>query len=220
MSRTELKRLVQEELNWDPSTDAASIGVEVSDDSVVTLSGHVRTYSQKLAAEKAAKKVKGVMAVANDIDVRMTGFRDDTSIAENCTRALFLNINVPTGKVKTIVDDGWVTIEGTVEWEFQKRAAERAVRDVGGVRGVTNAITLKPQLKPVEIKERIRAAFERSALVDADHVQVTADGTRVILSGSVQSWQERTEAERQAWAAPGVTAVDNKLRVAAWVGAL
>jgi osmotically-inducible protein OsmY len=211
MTRAELKRLVQEELKWDPSIDHASIGVEVSDESVVTVSGHVQTYTQKLAAEKAAKKVRGVTAVANDVEIRLLGIRDDTTIAEACTRALFLNSSVPQNRIK---------MEGDVEWEYQKRAAERVVREIPGVRGVTNLASVQPTVKPVEIKEKIRAAFERNALVDAGHVQVVADGSTVILTGAVQSWQERTEAERQAWAAPGVATVQNKLTVQALVPAL
>jgi osmotically-inducible protein OsmY len=220
MTRVELKRLVEEELKWDPTVDHAAIGVEVSDESVVTLSGHVQTYTQKLAAEKAAKKVRGVTAVANDIEVRLLGVRDDTTIAEGCARALFLNVSVPQNRIKIVVKNAWVTLEGDVEWDYQKRAAERAVREIPGVRGVSNLVSVQPVVKPVEIKEKIRAAFERNALIDAGHVQVIADGSTVILTGAVQSWQERTEAERQAWAAPGVATVQNKLSVQALVPAL
>ncbi|HEY0673757.1 MAG TPA: BON domain-containing protein [Longimicrobiales bacterium] len=218
--RTELKRLVEEELEWEPSIDAAGIGVEVSEESVVTLTGHVRSYTERLAAEKAAKKVRGVVAVANDIEVRLLGKRDDTTIAETAAHALFVNVNVPDDHIQVVANDGWLTLEGEVDWEYQRRAAEKCVRELTGVRGVTNFIRVAPRIKPIEIREKIRAAFERNALVDADRVQVIIDDTRVILSGSVQSWQERTEAERQAWAAPGVTAVENKLRVEALIPAL
>ncbi|HET9440032.1 MAG TPA: BON domain-containing protein [Longimicrobiales bacterium] len=218
--RTELKRLVEEELEWEPSIDAAGIGVEVSEEGVVTLTGHVRSYTERLAAEKAAKKVRGVVAVANDIEVRLLGKRDDTTIAETSAHALFVNVNVPDDRIQVVANDGWLTLEGEVDWEYQRRAAEKCVRELTGVRGVTNFIHVTPRIKPIEIREKIRAAFERNALVDADRVQVIIDDTRVILSGSVQSWQERTEAERQAWAAPGVTAVENKLRVEALIPAL
>lgn len=219
MNKAELKRLVQEELKWEPSIDQTNIGVEVSEEGVVTLAGHVKTYSEKLNAEKAAKKIRGVVAVANDIEVRLIGKRDDTIIAENAARALFLNVNVPDEKVKIVVNDGWLTIEGEVDWDYQRRAAEKSVRDIAGVRGVTNFIRVTPHVKPLEIKDKIRSAFERNALVDASHVQVTSDEGKVTLTGSVHSWQERTEAERQAWAAPGVTSVDNKLRVETFVAA-
>lgn len=220
MSRSELKRFVEEELQWEPSVDEASIGVEVSDEGVVTLTGHTRTYSEKLNAEKAAKKVRGVIAVANDIEVRVAGKRDDTVIAENAARAMMLNVNVPDEKIKVLVQDGWVTLEGEVDWEYQRRTAVKTVRDLAGVKGVTNYITLAPIVKPVEVKEKIRAAFERNALVDANHVYVAAEGSKVKLTGSVHSWQERTEAERQAWAAPGVTSVENKLLVEAFTPAI
>lgn len=216
MTRIELKRLVEEELKWEPSVDEASIGVEVSDEDVVTLTGHARTYSEKLNAEKAAKKVRGVMAVANEIEVRLTGKRDDTIIAEEAARALMLNVNVPAEKIKVVVRDGWITLEGQVGWEYQRRIAVKTVRDLAGVKGVSNYITLAPIVKPLDIQEKIRAAFERNALVDANHVHVAAEGSSVKLTGSVHSWQERTEAERQAWAAPGVTSVENKLLVEAF----
>lgn len=220
MTRSELKRLVEEELQWEPSVNEASIGVEVSEENVVTLTGHARTYTEKLNAEKAVKKVRGVAAVANEIDVRLTGKRDDTIIAENAARVLTHNVAVPDEKIKVLIEDGWITLEGEVDWEYQRRAAERSVRDLSGVRGVTNFITLHPAVKPVDIQEKIRAAFERNALVDANHVYVAVEDRKVTLTGSVHSWQERTEAERQAWAAPGVTAVDNKLLVDAFVSAI
>ena len=216
MTKTELKRLVQEELKWEPSIDENSIGVEVSDEGVVTLNGHCKTYSEKLTAEKAVKKVRGVMAVANDIEVRITGKRDDTVIAENATRALFLNSSVPQDRIKVLVQDGWITLEGEVDWEYQRRAAVKTVRELAGVRGLTNFVSLKPGVQPREIEKQIRAAFERNALVDASHVHVNVDGSKVELTGSVHSWQERTEAERQAWAAPGVMSVDNRLLVEAF----
>jgi osmotically-inducible protein OsmY len=213
MNKSDLKRLVQEELKWEPSIDANSIGVEVSEEGVVTLSGHVTSYAEKLNAEKAAKKVKGVVAVANDVGVRLLGKHDDTTLAEDAARALTLNVSVPEGKIKVVVSNGWLTLEGAVDWEYQRRAAEKTIRELPGVRGVTNYVTIVPRVRPVEIKDHIRAAFERNALVDANHVQVMVEDSKVMLAGTVQSWQERTEAERQAWAAPGVTSVENKLMV-------
>ena len=220
MLKSELKRFVQEELKWEPTVDETSIGVEVSEEGVVTLTGHARTYSEKLNAEKAVKKVRGVMAVANDIEVRLTGKLDDTILAENAAHVLALNSNVPDQKIKVLVQDGWVTLEGEVGWEYQRREAMKAIRQLAGVRGITTRITLIPPFKPSAIKESIRAAFERNALVDANRVYVTAEGSKVVLTGGVHSWQERTEAERQAWAAPGVTAVENKLLVEAFAPAI
>lgn len=213
MNKTELRRFVQEELNWEPSIDANSIGVEVSEEGVVTLTGHVKTYAEKLNAEKAAKKVRGVVAVANDIGVRLLGDRDDTVLAEEAARALSLNVSVPDDRIKIVISNGWLTLEGAVDWEYQRRAAEKSLRELRGIRGLTNYITIAPRVRPVEIKDHIRAAFERNALVDASHVQVKVEDSKVVLTGTVQSWQERTEAERQTWAAPGVTAVENRLTV-------
>ena len=213
MNKTELRHFVQEELNWEPSIDANSIGVEVSEEGVVTLTGHVKSYAEKLNAEKAAKKVRGVVAVANDIGVRLLGDRDDTVLAEEAARALSLNVSVPDARIKIVVSNGWLTLEGAVDWEYQRRAAEKSLRELRGIRGLTNYITIAPRVRPVEIKDHIRAAFERNALVDANHVQVKVEDNKVVLTGMVQSWQERTEAERQTWAAPGVTAVENRLTV-------
>ncbi|HEX6063818.1 MAG TPA: BON domain-containing protein [Longimicrobiales bacterium] len=213
MNKTELRHFVQEELNWEPSIDANSIGVEVSEEGVVTLTGHVKSYAEKLNAEKAAKKVRGVVAVANDIGVRLLGDRDDTVLAEEAARALSLNVSVPDDRIKIVVSNGWLTLEGAVDWEYQRRAAEKSLRELRGIRGLSNYITIAPRVRPVEIKDHIRAAFERNALVDANHVQVKVEDNKVVLTGMVQSWQERTEAERQTWAAPGVTAVENRLTV-------
>lgn len=213
MNKTELRHFVQEELNWEPSIDANSIGVEVSEEGVVTLTGHVKSYAEKLNAEKAAKKVRGVVAVASDIGVRLLGDRDDTVLAEEAARALSLNVSVPDDRIKIVVSNGWLTLEGAVDWEYQRRAAEKSLRELRGIRGLSNYITIAPRVRPVEIKDHIRAAFERNALVDANHVQVKVEDNKVVLTGMVQSWQERTEAERQTWAAPGVTAVENRLTV-------
>jgi osmotically-inducible protein OsmY len=209
-----LKKRVLEELEWEPSLNAAQIGVAVTD-GVVTLSGTVGTYAEKLAAERATKRIKGVRAMAEEIDVRLptTMKRTDTDLAKAALDALAWDVEVPKGAVKMKVEDGWLTLEGEVEWGYQKEAAMRSVRYMSGVRGVTNLVTVRPRVQVGEIKAKIAQAFKRSAELEANRLDVEAIGGRVTLSGSVHSWEERDEANRIAWAAPGVAAVDNRIAV-------
>jgi osmotically-inducible protein OsmY len=217
MTDSELQRDVLEELKWEPSVNAAHIGVAVKD-GVVTLTGHVASYAERYAAEKAAKRVYGVKAVANDIEVKLPGDKQltDEDIARACLVALSANISVPRDKIKVTVSKGWVTLEGEVEWQYQKDAAESSVRFLGGVKGVSNLITVKPRLSPTEVKARIESAFKRSAELDASRVAVEVNGSKVILRGTVRSWAERDEAQREAWAAPGVSSVENLITVSPW----
>ena len=214
---TKLQHDVQEELEWEPSVDASHIGVAASQPGVVTLTGTVATYVEKVSAERAAKRVEGVRAVANDIEVRPIGSmkRTDTDIAQAVLRALEWDIAIPHEKIKARVDNGWVTLEGGVALQFQRAAAENAVRRLSGVRGVTNQILLevRPAVKPAEVKNRIEAAFRRSADIDARGIQVDAKDSTITLRGRVRTWAEREEAERAAWAAPGVLAVEDELIV-------
>ena len=214
---TKLQHDVQEELEWEPSVDASHIGVAASQPGVVTLTGTVATYVEKVSAERAAKRVAGVRAVANDIEVRPIGSmkRTDTDIAQAVLRALEWDIAIPHEKIKARVDNGWVTLEGGVALQFQRAAAENAVRRLSGVRGVTNQILLelRPSVKPAEVKNRIEAAFRRNADIDARGIQVDAKDSTITLRGRVRSWAERDEAERAAWAAPGVLAVEDELIV-------
>lgn len=209
----DLRQDVIDELAWDTSLDVPGIGVAVHE-GAVTLTGHVRSYAEKRAAEKAAKRVQGVDAVANELEVRLPSSlrKDDTDIATAAAEAIRWSTPVPR-TVSATVEHGWLTLEGEVEWAFQRRAAENAVRDLAGVRGITNLVVVKPRAVPKDVRDQIHKAFHRSAQIDADHVTVAVSGSKVTLSGTVRSWSERMEAEHAARAAAGVTEVDNRLRV-------
>jgi osmotically-inducible protein OsmY len=210
----ELELDVKEELRWDPNLDAADIAVSVKK-GVVTLAGFVKNYAAKYDAEGAAKRVAGVLGVANDIEVRIPSVdeRPDPEIARDAVAAIKSQLPISSESIKVIVKDGWVTLEGTVEWQYQRITAQTAVRRIKGVKGVSNLIQLKPRVQPSEIKRKIQDAFKRSAEVDADHITVEANGGEVVLKGTVRSWIERQEAERAAWAAPGVTKVEDRIVV-------
>ena len=213
-SDREIERDVREELNWDPDLDAEDIAISVKD-GVVTLAGFTRGYSDRLEAEHAAKRVAGVHAVANDIEVRLPSIdqRPDPDIARDAIASLKAQLPISHENIKVIVKDGWLTLEGTVEWQYQKTTAENAVRKVKGVKGVTNVMSLKPKVEPTDIQRRIQEAFKRNAEVDANRITVETHGSEVILKGTVRSWIEREEAERVAWSAPGITRVEDRIVV-------
>ena len=214
MTDQELKQHVENALEWEPSVDTSDVGVAV-EDGVVTLRGNVRSYAEKGAAERVALRVYGVKAVADDLNVRLlSGYeRSDTDIAQTAVAALKWNTFVPADRVTVAVSDGWLTLKGTLEWQYQKTAAASAVRNLMGVKGVTNDIVVKPHVNASNVQAKIEAAFKRSAEIDARRIHVTAEEGKVILTGNVRSWAERQEAERAAWAAPGVTQIDDRLTI-------
>ena len=202
---------VTRQLAWEPALDASMVGVTTVG-GIATLSGYVDTHEAKLAAERAARRVYGVRAVANELDVRFAHERIDPDIARDALDALKRHINVPPG-IGVTVREGDITLTGTVEWMFQKMAAERAVRYLKGVRDVFNDVVITPKVSPKDVQTHVLEALYRHADLDARLIRVTADGGSVILDGNVRSWSDKDEAFRAAWAAPGVTAVNDRLVV-------
>ncbi|SRR5579883_535015 len=210
----QIQKDVLNELKWDPRVQSTEIGVAVKD-GIVTLTGWVNSYTKKWAAEEIAHRVRGVLAVANDIEVRLlsSAERTDTDIAAAALRALEWDAELSIDKLDVTVSKGWVTLKGEVEWHYQKMDAERVVRRLLGVKGVTNLITVKPRVTPSELKQKIEQALVRSAETDAQRITVEVEESKVILKGTVRSWAERQEAERSAWLAPGVTSVENRITI-------
>ena len=213
-SDEEIKRNVEDELRWDPDLDDENIVVGVKD-GIVTLAGFVHSYVDKYLAEKAVKRVAGVAGIANDIEVRLPigDERPDPEIARDALNAITNQLPALAEKIRVIVKDGEVTLEGGVPWHYQKETAEYAVRRIRGVKKVINLIELKPVTDPSELKRKIQEAFRRNADIDANSIEVEANRSEITLKGTVRSWAEREEAERVAWSAPGDTKVNDLIVV-------
>lgn len=210
----QIQQDVIDQLKWEPILHASEIGVALKD-GVVTLSGIVDSFNKKIVAEKAAKKVSGVKAIAMDIQVGVSPVfkRTDSEIAETILNALRLHTSVQEDKIRIKVEDGLVTLEGEVEWEYQRKAARNAIENLPGVRNVLNYIIVKPKVVATDIEQKINSAFHRSATIDAEKIIVETLGSKVILKGTVRSIAEKEDAEDAAWAAPGVSVVENRLKV-------
>lgn len=211
----QLQQDVEAELAWEPSVTAAHIGVAAKD-GVVTLTGHVPTYAEKVAAERAARRVKGVKAIAQEIEVRYPSEAktSDDEIAGRITQLLSWDVFVPDDRVQAKVEKGWVTLTGTVDWQYQRASAEKDVAKINGVRGVTNMITVTSSVATTDVRRKIEEAFKRNADFEASRITVEADGSKVILGGKVRAWYERGLAEQAAWAAPGVTQIEDRIALA------
>jgi len=210
-----LRQNVLDELEFEPSVNAAHIGV-TAENGVVTLSGHVSSYAEKIAAERAAQRVKGVRGIAQEIEVRYAGSlkSSDDEIAGRAVNILRWNTVVPGDAVKVKVEDGWVKLSGEVEWQYQRSAAESDIRKLSGVAGVTNDITIKAHVQTSDVKRKIEDALKRNAEVEAQRIRVSVLGDgKIALEGTVHDWQERSTAERAAWSAPGVRAVEDRLTI-------
>ena len=215
MNDRELRQNVIDELDFEPSIDSADIGV-AAENGVITLSGHVPSYAQKMAAERAAWRVKGVKAIAQEIKVRIPGDkqRDDDEIAQRAVDILAWNSLIPRDAIHVRVQNGFVTLSGQLDWNFQRKAAEADIRKLTGVAGVINEITLKPAIQAVDVKQRITDALKRHAEIEARNIKVDVrDGDTVSLEGEVDNWDERQAVVNAAWSAPGVRSVDDRLRI-------
>ncbi|HTM95305.1 MAG TPA: BON domain-containing protein [Croceibacterium sp.] len=209
-----LQRKVIAELEWEPAVESAAIGVSVVD-GVVALAGYVKSYAEKLAAERAVRRVAGANAIAEELKVRYDtdAKTADHEIARRIVDVFGWNVLLPKDKLQVKVENGWVTLSGEVEWQYQNHEAKRVAAQINGVTGVSNNITIKQRLHPSDVRKQIEDAFERQAGLDARGVIVAVDGHKVTLSGQVHAWFERQAAERAAWAAPGVTQVVDRIAV-------
>ena len=213
-SDIELKEAVLNELKWDPSINASRIGISL-EDGIATLNGEVESYAEKVAALHAASRVFGVRGVADEVKVKLPDYDEwtDADIARSAANALAWTATVPSDCVKAVVENGWLTLEGEVNWQFEKDAAEEAVRSLRGIVGISNDVVVRPLIEELDVKDKIEKGFERHAHIDANNIRVKTKGTKIVLHGTVSSCFERKEAERIAWATPGVTEVEDDLIV-------
>jgi osmotically-inducible protein OsmY len=211
---TELQKDVMSELKYDPSVKVSDIGV-LAKNGTVTLNGYATSYSEKWEAVHATKRVAGVKAIADDIEIQLpaSSHRTDTDIAAAAINQIEWSTTIPNGTVQATVRDGWITLEGQVEWWYQKNAAGGLVKQMAGVKGLTNSISISPKVTKHEVETDIKSAFKRSAMLDAEHIRVETSGNNVTLHGQVRNYSEYDEAERVAWSEPGVSTVDNRLEV-------
>jgi osmotically-inducible protein OsmY len=212
MTDKDLRRDVLDELDFDPSLDAAEIGVAVSD-GVVTLTGHVGSYAEKVEAENAVRRVKGVRAIAQEIQVRYAEAKkiEDDQIAARALAIIDWSVHLPKQAIQVKVAKGWITLTGAVPWQYQAMGAEADVRKLSGVVGVSNLIQVKPEVRPALVKDKILEAFKRGAMFEADGIKVRVEGDKVTLEGAVTAWADREAAERAAWSVPGVRAVEDRI---------
>lgn len=213
---SELQRKIEQELEWDPSVDARHIAVAVKN-GIATLSGYVEQFSDKTHAEQAAERVHGVMAVIDKIELELPGsaHRNDLDIVESALAAMKLNVLIPKDRIKIIAQNGWITLEGSVEWQYQRMAAEDTVRIIRGIKGISNKISIQAEGLKADIKDKIRSALVRNAQLDSNRIVIDVSGNKAILSGHVRSWSEKHQAEAATWAAPGIAAVENNIVIAA-----
>lgn len=213
-TNAQIQKDVYDELKWDPRINETEVGVSVLE-GVVTLSGFVPLYAEKIAAQEAAKRVAGVIAVVDDIKVKaLSAFKkDDQDIAKAALSALEWHVWIPHNNIKLVVDDGWITLSGELEWDYQRRAVESSVRYLSGVKGIINNISLKPSISSKDVKEKIEKAILRMAQDDIAKINVSSSDSEIRLFGSVSSWAEKSNAESAAWSVPGVAKVKNEIRI-------
>ena len=211
----ELQQKIVQELEWDPSVDARHITVAVKN-GIVTLGGYVEQFSDKTHAERAVERINGVLAVIDQVELELPGVshRNDLDIVESALTAMKLNVLIPKDRLKIIAQNGWITLEGSVDWQYQRMAAEDTVRTIRGIKGISNKISIQAEGLKADIKDKIRGALVRNAQLDSTQIDIDISGNKATLSGHVRSWSEKHQAEAATWSAPGIAAVENNIVIA------